>query len=173
MSGKAGEPRDPGERDQEEGQQAVSRRDVIRNSAINAAVIALFGGAMSFDSLAAKAIGRMDDIQAADRIGSKAAGKLNGGTPASINSPMAAACAPDTTFTCGEVGYECGTTGTYVFGCTVRDFDCGRKFTCGTYGGSAHYNCSPATNFQCDNWFWCPSANYSCSYICNPGEYHI
>ena len=131
----------------------LSRRQFISDMAIKAAVAALFG-AVAFDSVMARAMDRVNEVQAARRIGGSAAEKLAGVVP--LNE-----CAPGTYNQCQGTSYSCGTNGCYVFGCTIRNFDCPYNFTCGTYGTSC-FNCG-ANDFTCDENFTCQPGHVNCT----------
>jgi len=105
-----------------------SRGQFLRSAAIKGAVTSLFG-AVTLDSVMAKAMDRVEEVKAIKIVGTETAdGVLHFAVPT---------CLPGTNFTC--IDYQC--TGT--FGCTVRQIYCTTWFMC-----SDTFNCTPA-DFGC------------------------
>ncbi len=142
--------------------QSMTRREAIKGTAVKAAMIALFGGAMTLDSLTAKALGRVNEVRAVRELGAGAAAQVAacGGARISGVAPLNN-CAPGTLNSCTDMPYQCGTQGCYAFGCTNRTFDCPNTFSCGTYGGTSMFTCAP-NGFICDCVYKCKVGHVSC-----------
>ena len=121
----------------------LSRRQFISDVAIKAAVAALFG-AVTFDSVMARAMDRVNEVQAAQRVGAGAADDIH------RYSPMNSSCTNN---------FDC----TSYFG-----YVCSGGYSCGAAGGSNGFQCD--YNFDCQSGFSCKASagsDFSCLDIFN------
>lgn len=120
----------------------LSRRQFISDVAIKAAVAALFG-AVTFDSVMARAMDRVNEVRSIRRVGVGAADDLH-----------AAGVSPQCSqYVCKDYSYGgSGSTATCyntfdcfdTYGCTIRKFDCVNTFTC-----ESTFNCKGG-DYYCD-----------------------
>ena len=135
----------------------VTRREAIQGAAVKAAVAALFGSAMTLDALTARAMSRIGDVRAAERIGATAAENLEGVRPDAMS--CSTGCAVGGTHSCTKLNFGC--EGTY--GCTVRTDECVNVFNCAVNIGST-FNCVDTANkVVCSDNFVC-KVNFNCNY---------
>ena len=128
-------------------EETKSRREFLRSAAIQGAVAALFG-AVTFDSVMARAMGRVSEVQAMRRIGGGAVQSL-------INTVHPLAC--NAAFSCNAskvtcADYDCGS-----YNCS-SNFDCTTWYSCTGVdkcnvflcsNGAASYTCSASHSFSC------------------------
>ncbi len=133
-----------------------SRREFLKSAAIQGAVAALFG-AVTFDSMMARAMERVSEIQKINEVGGKAALKSRS---LGLIQPL---------------DYSCK-----IFSCVGSSPVCNSGFSCDGYncaGGGETFGCyssSSTDTFDCDVFtcnidVLCPKAGYfSCSnrYVC-------
>ena len=147
-------------------EETKSRREFLKSAAIQGAVAALFG-AVTFDSVMAKAMERVGDIQNANNIGRNAVNRLDryGMNPQSTTCPTYLCTKPDyncdgSTQTCNPVtqAFSCGGGG-QLYSCYNEDFYC-YSFTC--FG----FSCK-ANGFNAGNGNGCVNDNFHCfnSYV--------
>ena len=135
-------------------EETKSRREFLKSAAIQGAVAALFG-AVTFDSVMAKAMGRISEVQSIQEFGKETANDLH---QQGFLSPdyfcQSVTCeAKSNQITCD--GFKCGGAGQH-FDCYINTFYCQQAFTCASFG------CGP--NYACQNTVGCVSG-----YVCNSG----
>ena len=131
-------------------EETKSRREFLKSAAIQGAVAALFG-AVTFDSVMARAMERVSEIQAVNEIGNttaKGIKRYGAVRPLSVCS--------QNYISCSGGGGDC------------EDFDCpggygvhyscygGAQFDCGVTFNCTSFNCKDHTVFQCSG-FQCQS----------------
>jgi hypothetical protein len=143
----------------------ASRREFLRSAAIKGALVTLFGAA-TFDSVMARAMGRVNEVQAAHRIGAGAADRLH-------QSPEIPVCPNGSTFKC--IDYTC----TGQFDCVQRVIDCVDWFDCADifnctdhkFGCTGTIDCT-APHIGCEagpNGYFCDRTVNEHYYSCRPG----
>ena len=138
-------------------EETKSRREFLRSAAIQGAVAALFG-AVTFDSIMARAMGRIYDVQTIQGFGKETANDLH---QQGIISPLyfcqSVTCSSqDNSITCD--GFKCGGGGQH-FDCYTRDFYCQQAFGCASFGCGSKYLCSNIvgciSGHSCNNGYTC------------------
>jgi len=122
-------------------EETKSRREFLRSAAIQGAVAALFG-AVTFDSIMARAMERVSENQSIRKIGTGAADYLNA---QGVIKPMDYYCGsnfectngagPDCSSGFNCEGYNCTGNDTFICG-TVEE-----GFTCDVFTCNVHYYC--------------------------------
>ena len=138
----------------------LTRREALRDAGVNAAVIALFGGAMTFEAVMAKAMGRVGEVRAIRALGAAAGDDVKplDWCPPGYNCTTYYSCGTGSgvTVECFQ-DFTCAPDSGGTFGCTIRVFRCDNGFWCAPSGGTFDCKAVPADFFCLNAGFVCES----------------
>lgn len=143
--------------------QSVSRREFVASAAVKTAVAGLFG-VLTFEEVAARAMGRLSSRQVLMGVGNQVAGDIHQlGVPLYAHAQgvhilheqectSGYTCPPQQTKQCSS--YSCGSTGGH-YDCVEFQFDCTTDFHC------YDFRCGP--NYLCGRRIICDSGKFTCT----------